>query len=476
MIATIIIMLYVVVLLAISYFSTKKIQSGSEGDFVLAGRNLTWPLIGVTIAGLGVGGASTIGVAESAYTLGMSAGWYDVAWATGALTVGLLIASRIRQSKVATVIQGMEIAYGSVTGFVVMLLQMIVGFGIFTMQIKAGGALLAALLPNVFTLNSGMLVSTVIFLVVAIVGGMWSAALTNVINVIVILSGMIIGAFMVVNHFGGLEVINSHLPAVDNNLWWSLTEGYGIPKIIAQVLSLTVLPICLQTVTQSCASAVNEKHASKGMLFAAILMAPLGFVCALFGVIAAAEAPNLENASMAMPMIITYLNPWVSGIILSGLWAADVSTGNGCLIGQATMATQDIVVRYFAPNLSGKKQITAMRIIMVIFSAVGYLFAVRMGEIVTLLMKLLTLWTPLAVVIIITWRFPQYSRKSTGAVTLVAGGIFGVASLLLPSIVIMNQEIFGTLLVSLIACILTIIFDKRPSNWLEMYPEGTELK
>lgn len=476
MIATIIIMLYVVVLLAISYFSTKKMSSGDQGDFILAGRNLTWPLIGVTIAGLGVGGASTIGVAESAYTLGMSAGWYDVAWATGALAVGLLIAFRIRQSRVATVIQGMEIAYGPVTGFVVMLLQMVVGFGIFTMQIKAGGALLAALLPEVFTINFGMLVSTAIFLVVAIVGGMWSAAMTNIINVIVILAGMIFGAVMVVNHFGGFAVINSHLPAVENNLWWSLTEGYGIPKIIAQVLSLTVLPLCLQTVTQSAASAVDEKHASKGMFFAAILMAPLGFICALFGVIAAAEAPNLESASLAMPMIITYLNPWVSGIILSGLWAADVSTGNGCLIGQATMATQDIVVRYFAPNLSGKKQITAMRIIMVIFSAVGYLFAVRMGEIVTLLMKLLTLWTPLAVVIVVTWRFPKYTRRSTGAVTLLAGGIFGIASLVFPAIVIMKQEIFGTLLVSVAAWLLTVLLDKRPCNWVDMYPAGTRVE
>ena len=35
--------------------------------------------------GLAIGGASTVGIAQNAYTAGLSAGWYDVAWAGGAL-------------------------------------------------------------------------------------------------------------------------------------------------------------------------------------------------------------------------------------------------------------------------------------------------------------------------------------------------------------------------------------------------------
>ncbi len=38
-----------------------------------------------SIAGLAIGGASTIGIAENAFTVGLSAGWYDTAWAIGAV-------------------------------------------------------------------------------------------------------------------------------------------------------------------------------------------------------------------------------------------------------------------------------------------------------------------------------------------------------------------------------------------------------
>ena len=52
---------------------------------MLAGRRMTTPLITVSIVGLAVGGASTIGGAEQAYVKGISAGWYTAAWGLGPL-------------------------------------------------------------------------------------------------------------------------------------------------------------------------------------------------------------------------------------------------------------------------------------------------------------------------------------------------------------------------------------------------------
>jgi SSS family solute:Na+ symporter len=77
------------------------------------------------------------------------------------------------------------------------------------MQMVAGGAILASLLPDIFTLQTGMLASAVIFGAVAIIGGLWSAALSNVVNVIVIIAGLVIGVIAVVNHFGGMDVYKS---------------------------------------------------------------------------------------------------------------------------------------------------------------------------------------------------------------------------------------------------------------------------
>ena len=56
---------YIVLLFIISYYAKRR-SSGTAANYMLAGRQLTVPLITVSIVGLAVGGASTIGVAEQA--------------------------------------------------------------------------------------------------------------------------------------------------------------------------------------------------------------------------------------------------------------------------------------------------------------------------------------------------------------------------------------------------------------------------
>lgn len=73
----------------------KKRSEGNNENFALAGRRLSAPLICVTIIGLAVGGASTIGVSEHAFRVGLSAGWYTIAWALGAIVMGLFMAKNI---------------------------------------------------------------------------------------------------------------------------------------------------------------------------------------------------------------------------------------------------------------------------------------------------------------------------------------------------------------------------------------------
>ena len=69
-----------------------KTQRRRSENYALAGRKLNTPLIAVTIIGLAVGGASTIGVSEHAFRVGLSAGWYTIAWALGAIVMGMFMA------------------------------------------------------------------------------------------------------------------------------------------------------------------------------------------------------------------------------------------------------------------------------------------------------------------------------------------------------------------------------------------------
>lgn len=78
----IIVLVYVALLFALSIFMSVKARRDGENFLLYKGKNNMW-LTAVTIAGLAIGGASTIGIAENAFTKGLSAGWYDLAWAIG---------------------------------------------------------------------------------------------------------------------------------------------------------------------------------------------------------------------------------------------------------------------------------------------------------------------------------------------------------------------------------------------------------
>ena len=468
---------YMFLMLAVSFISTRLMKKQDTENFLLAGKNLNWVLVGVVIAGLGIGGVSTVGVAENAYTAGLAAGQYLVAWAIGAIIFGIFVTKRLRKSTAATVIEVLDKGYGKVTGFIVMLAQMFVGFAVFAMQMVAGGAILSSLLPDIFTLQTGMLASAVIFGLVAIIGGLWSAALSNVVNCIVIIVGLIIGVIVVVNHFGGMDVIKASLPAGmsgDGSHGFDPVKGYGWPKVLGQIISMTVLAHAIQTCTQTAIASKNSKNARNGFIFAAIIMLPMGFISALLGIVAASQFPGLESAKLALPAVITTINPWIAGFTLAGLWAADVSTATGLAVGQSMMFTKDIMVKYFKPNMSEKGQVWTSRIMMLVIIVLGYFFAINMKGIIDTLMKLLTLWTPVAVLMFVTFAMPKITRKSTGIVVMVVGGAFGLLSLFVPQIVIAGQAVFGTMAVSILMVIITAIADKRPANSKALY--GKELE
>ena len=93
---------YIVLLFGISFWAKKKADKGST-EYLFAGRKLSSLLIAVNITGLAVGAASTVGVAEKAYNIGMAAGWYNAAWSAGAIVMGLVAAGKYRALKATTI-------------------------------------------------------------------------------------------------------------------------------------------------------------------------------------------------------------------------------------------------------------------------------------------------------------------------------------------------------------------------------------
>jgi SSS family solute:Na+ symporter len=55
-------------------------------------------------------------------------------------------------------------------------------------------------------------------------------------------------------------------------------------------------------------------------------------------------------------------NPFIAGLTLAGLWAADISTATGLLLGCTTLIVTDIWKKFLHPGISGKQELLVSRI------------------------------------------------------------------------------------------------------------------
>ena len=341
-----IVILYVLLLFGISIYVSYSQKKDSENFLLYKGKNNAF-VVAASIAGLAIGGASTIGIAENAFTVGLSAGWYDTAWA---------------------------------------------------------------------------------------IGGMGSVSLTNVLNMVLIYVGVILAAALVLWNHGGWEAIDVLTKADPDTPYLSLTAGMGWMGILSWIVVMLGNTNSVQGVVQIGLTGKSDRSATVGFIVGAILMVPVGFICALLGVASRALLPDAE-ASVALPMILMSIPPVLGGITLSGLWAADMGTGCSMIIGLATTVSTDIIGKIPGVSLNDRQKHILNKVIVVLSSLVTYLIATQMGAILSAMQKALSLAIGTSFIVIGGLLCPKFSSRKAGFWTIMASIVSIVAWNMVPALV-----------------------------------------
>jgi len=168
-------------------------------------------------------------------------------------------------------------------------------------------------------------------------------------------------------------------------------------------------------------------------------------------------------AAEALPRMVMDLSPFAAGIILAGLWAADVSTASALLLGSATLVTNDIVKRFFAPDLSPARDQLLCRITVAILSVITFGLALTIQGILKALLVGLTLTTAYTLIVLMTIYCPRLCRRSsatwTMATTMLALALWLVAP---TSWRVLPHPIYLAWLVSVVTFLLVAVIDRRP--------------
>ncbi len=469
-IALSVVALYIVALFAVTAWARRLSQRSGSGlvGYLLAGRGLPAGVGAALLAGLAVGGVSTIGTAERAYTQGLGAGWFNAAWAAGAFVMGLFAARRFRRIEITTLPELFERSYGTAARILGVIGQLVVQLVITSLQYVAGGAILSSLMPEFFTLRMGMLVTAVVFVGITLIGGFWAAGLTNVINVAVIYGGILLGAGLTLAKLGGLGGLAARLPESHPG-FELLAVG---PAVVAAWFIVMITQVhSTQAVIQIGFATRDERSAARAYLLGGLLILPVGFISAVIGISAAVLHPGIVAAE-ALPRVVLDLSPFAAGLILAGLWAADVSTASALLMGSATLVCNDLVKRFIAPHLDPRREQQVCRATILGLSVATFVLALTVEGILKTLMVGLTLATAYTLIVLMTLFAPRLCRRSSASWTLATTMIALAAwQLAPPAWRLLPHPIYFTWIVSLVTFFGVSLFDRRPIG--SASPAGT---
>jgi len=294
-------------------------------------------MVSGTIVGTIIGGAATVGTAQLAFSIGLSAWWFTLGAGIALIVMALFYAAPLRASKLQTIPQLLTQHFGPRAG---MLAAVAASIGIF-FSIVANILSATPLVVALFQTDSVRAVAFVMVLAVIYVlfGGVWATGRVGILKTILIYIALIAAGYVTYTRMGGW---NGFYLAFPSHPWFSLV-GRGWGKDLGSGLSLLVGTLTTQTYIQALFSAKDEQAAKKGAITAALITLPAGIPAVMVGLFMRVHHPDILPIDALPLFVLTYLPPWLGGLSIAALLLASIGSAAGLALGVGTMLSRDVL-------------------------------------------------------------------------------------------------------------------------------------
>ncbi len=398
----------------VALITVRKVEALEE--FTLAGRRLGYLyLVPLFMAEL-VGGASTVGMAELAYKVGISSVWFNLSMALGCVVVAYLASGWYRESGITTVPEAFSKLFDERCRLVVLVLFCVVYFVLFSVEVAALGALLAPI--SGLSATGARILAAFLFLLLSATAGLWSVAWCNMIHALAIYGGMFLALFLVLGGAGGWHGVLGALPP---HFFRPLSLGPA--RILAWLVGLPLAFVVSQPMIQSVASALDPIKARRALVVASLMIVMLALSVAFTGMAARVVYPHIPPRQLLFFIARSAPGP-LGGLVLSGILAALLSTAPVLLLALATIVGQDLMVSLF-PHLAPRVSLVGMRAIMVVGTLLSLLVAPKIRLILGTLMDAFQIRAVVGMVFLLglRWKGMDSFRAFWSMVVAGAGGV-----------------------------------------------------
>jgi len=424
----VLLIVYAGLMVGVGAYVTRRVRG--SGDFFVASRSLPGSMVLVTMLAANIGAGSTVGATGLAYQHGLSAWWWSGSAAIGCLVLGLFVAPRMhrlagehrfftvgdflewRFDRSVRVVISAVLWLGTLALLAGQLLAMAWAFEVIAGLPRVAGALLAALVLVLYFSGGGLLAS----------------AWVNLLQLVTLLLGFTLAlpfAWTAAGGWAGLRAAAGPGAAPGYGSFTGMGTAGVLGLAVVFVPSFFVSPGLVQK-TFGARSPSAARWASLGNAGALALFA---FVPAVFGMAMRAVEPGLTNPELALPRLtIDVLPPWVGGLALAALFAAEISTADAVLFMLSTSLSRDLFQAVLRPKATDVELLRVGRLAAVAGGTLGVALALVLPSVASALklfygVMTAALFMPLVVGLLSRRPGPAHARVAIGASILTTGGL-----------------------------------------------------
>ncbi len=437
----IIIVVYLLGILFVGIYSTRRMKLTSQGYF-LAGRSLRWGMVGAALFASNISTIHLVGLAASGYNEGLVWGNFEWMATFTLILLGLVFAPFYFKSRISTLPEFLERRYGPGSrmflAFMAILGALFIHIG---MSLYAG----AAVFKQFFGIDvvTSILIISIITAIYTVLGGLKAVVVTETIQTVILVVGAsavtLFAIFALPDH--GIHTFSQFKEAVrPDQLSMLQSQNSAGLSWYAVFLGYPILGIWYwcsdQTIVQRVLGAKTQRDAQLGPLFAGLLKIFPVFIMVLPGVLGYVLFKDIigTDSNQTLPVLINQLIPTgLKGLISAGLLAALMSTIAAALNSSATLVAVDIVKR-FKTNLSDEKQVKIGRISAVVVMLLAIAWSTQGGRYSSIFEAINTIAAHLAppITTVFLWGvFWRRGTKQASLTTLIAGFSMGAVSFLI---------------------------------------------
>jgi len=384
------VLLFYLVIFVIGVRSGDKSHTADSSSYLLAGRKMPLWVAMITMAATWLGGGYINGTAEAAAGSGLL--WVQAPWGYGLSLIigGIFFARKMRRYQYSTMLDPLAQRFGAKTTGLFFLPAV---FG----EIFWTAAILTAL-GTTFSVIIGLdtqasiIASAIIAIIYTSVGGLWSVAYTDIVQLGLIVLGLFLVMPYILSGVGGLDGL------------WQVYEGkFGSSASLipdrgemgasfwswidfAMVLILGGIP--WQVYFQRVLSARNEQTAMWLSIFAGGICIIVAIPAAVIGMVgatadwAAIGLSGPETVASTLPYVLQHLTPGHVALIgLSAIAAAVMSSIDSSMLSASTLAVWNVYKPILKPDLSTLALRTCMKRSIIIIGSTATLLALKVESV-----------------------------------------------------------------------------------------------